>query len=221
MRRKAGKAPLPRENSESASDVQTAFGDSIVLPGFLEESCGQRKGKKRWLYGGGITLALLVGLVLYYHGTGGYPKGDHNPVKGAGFVKSSLPERPTAAASPPMRTVGLPSVILRSTHDTGYAAAHPGWERYSTDEVEFLVFRENGEVRAIQVIALGGKAISADFYSSFSKEACGSDGFSIQSRKERDGYIVEKGAVAGDKAELLVYRKKSSGEIRAFVLSFS
>jgi len=82
------------------------------------------------------------------------------------------------------------------------------------------VFRENGAVKAVQVIALREKAITPDFYASFSKEMCGSDRCSIESRKERDGYLIEKG-VAGDKTEVLIYRKKLSGEIRAFVLSFS
>ena len=45
------------------------------------------------------------------------------------------------------------------------------------------------------------------------------DSFSLHSREEREGSLVEKGSV-GSIAEVIVYRNNLNGQIIAFVLAY-
>lgn len=113
----------------------------------------------------------------------------------------------------------LPAGIPLNSPDPAFSTSHPGWQRYTTDKLDFRVFREGQKIRAIQVIALGEKAIENTFFSSFLRDVARGEKHSLTSAKERNGFYVEQG-MAGKVAELLVYRKKPAGEIRAFVVAY-
>lgn len=110
----------------------------------------------------------------------------------------------------------LPSFIPRAGHDREYAAGNPGWERYSGKQFDFKVFRSEGTLKAVQVIARNSRGIPASFMDSVLTELAGSPNFRISSRENRSGFLVLKG-VANEKGDLILYKK--GGAVRAFVVS--
>jgi hypothetical protein len=113
----------------------------------------------------------------------------------------------------------IPSSIPLNYPDKSYSSSHPGWNRYETDAMEFRVFREGGVVRAVQVLARGGKTIPDDFFISFISEISENETFNLHSSDEKGGCIIEKG-FAGRVAEVLRYRNKPDGATSAFVVSY-
>jgi hypothetical protein len=130
---------------------------------------------------------------------------------------------PTVTAPPPTPVTApvrdLPAFIPRVAPDSAYAAAHPGWERREADGLEYLIYRENGRIRAIQVIAGPRGVISAPFLKTCIKETTGREDADNWIREKRDDFLVEKGTLR-NKGELAVYRKIPEGDIRGFVLTF-
>jgi hypothetical protein len=112
----------------------------------------------------------------------------------------------------------LPAFIPRGNPDGAYAASHPGWERFEGNGLEFLVFRENKHIKAIQVIAAQGE-ISDSYFKMCLRQTTGRENFDSRSREKRGDFLVEKGTLL-KKGELVVYRKMPEGEIRGFVLTF-
>jgi hypothetical protein len=111
----------------------------------------------------------------------------------------------------------LPAFIPRGNPDVTYAASHPGWERFNGNGLEFLVFRENNRIKAIQVIAGQGE-ISDSYLKMCLRQTTGREDFEKKSQDKRDDFLVEKGTLM-NKGELVVYRKMPEGEIRGFVLT--
>jgi hypothetical protein len=112
----------------------------------------------------------------------------------------------------------LPSFIPAGIPDRAYAAAHPGWERYEAGGLEYLVFRENGKIRALQVIAGKEGEISDEFLRMCIRGSTGLDDGSNWIREQRADFRVEKGTLQ-NRGEVAVYRKMPEGEIRGFVLT--
>jgi flagellar FliL protein len=112
----------------------------------------------------------------------------------------------------------LPAFIPAGIPDKTYAAAHPGWERYEAGGLEYLVFRENGRIRAVQVVAGTEGKISDAFLRICIRETTGLDDGSNWVREQRDDFRVEKGTLA-NRGEVAVYRKMPEGEIRGFVIT--
>jgi len=121
--------------------------------------------------------------------------------------------------APPYSAQGLPTFIPRGTPDITYAAAHPGWERYTGNGLEYLVFRENNRIRAIQVIAGAEGEISDAYLKMCVRQTTGREDCDSWVRDKRDDFLVEKGTLR-NKGELAVYRKMPEGTIRGFVLTF-
>jgi hypothetical protein len=113
----------------------------------------------------------------------------------------------------------LPAFIPRGNPDGAYAASHPGWERFNGNGLEFLVFRENNRIKAIQVIAAQGE-ISDSYLKMCLRQTTGKEDCDSWSRDKRDDFLIEKGTLM-NKGELVVYRKMPEGEIRGFVLTFN
>jgi flagellar FliL protein len=61
------------------------------------------------------------------------------------------------------RPVTLPDFIPRYGLDKNYGTANPGWDRYKGQVTEFKVFRENGAIKAIQIIDRGGQGVPESF----------------------------------------------------------
>jgi hypothetical protein len=113
----------------------------------------------------------------------------------------------------------LPSFIPSVRPDATYSPAHPGWERYPGGGIDYLVYREGGVIRAIQIIAGPDGKISEPFVRLCLRETTGMANVARWSNKQNDGFQIETGNV-GSKGEVAVYRKMPEGEIRGIVLTF-
>ena len=86
--------------------------------------------------------------------------------------------------------------------------------------MEYLVFRENGQVRAVQVVSEQQGAISVPFLKTCIRTATGFELSEIRFAEARkDGIEVLSSALASG-VELAIYRKIADRELRGFVLSF-
>ena len=113
----------------------------------------------------------------------------------------------------------IPSFIPQEGFDSTYGEAKPGWERYVSPRHEYLLFREKGVFRALQVIARQQEAIDPPFVASLFKELCG-DPPVIRSKSSRDGYLIEQGE-SSTGAEVILYKKKGTGETRGVVITLT
>ncbi len=136
----------------------------------------------------------------------------------SGFLFKEKKPAGITKAPPPTATEKLPAFIPAGVPDSAYTIAHPGWERYEAAGLEYLVYRENGRIRAIQVIAGAEGKISDSYLRMCIRGATGLDDGSNWVRVQQDDFRVEKGTLP-NKGEVVVYRKMPEGEIRGFVLT--
>jgi CheY-like chemotaxis protein len=202
----AGKTPAV----SSGPGFVTGRGEAAE-PGFTP---GRTKSRKPWLYIIAFFVTLGLGFAIYSSAPELFPDSRQ--------LKANLPV-PSSSANPPPRvppgTSQLPTFIPAQSNDVAYANANPGWSRYRTADQEFLVFRENGAIKAVQIIAVREGAITEDFFHSALRELCGSTAFNAKTSEGKGDYLVEKGVVGGN-AEAAVYKKRGTGVIRALVISF-
>jgi hypothetical protein len=125
----------------------------------------------------------------------------------------------TPSATSPRAAEQLPPFIPPVPADPAYAESHPGWERYLADAREYLVFREDGSIRAIQVLSEQRGSIPDTFLKTSLRISSGSDHFVIKKKEERSGIQITS-ATLQNGGELLVYRLVTNGEIRGFVIAF-
>lgn len=177
------------------------------------------KVKRGWMYGVGIPLALAAVFGLYLIAAELKRQTGQTKQMTVKAANSQLAVQQTTEAAPRPQNNSLPSCIPLNSPDETYASKHPGWESYKNRMMEFRVFREKSAVKAIQVISRQEKAISDGFFASFLREIAGTDSFNILSGKKKDGYYIEKGSADGV-AEIIVYRKKPAGEIKAVVVAY-
>ena len=170
-------------------------------------------------YGIGIAVFLLVGFGMYLYAENGRSStlGKPVPVAAAGAPQRTA-QHPPADRSATLKN-RLPSAVPVDAPDAAYASSHPGWQSYKTASLEFRVFREQGAVKAVQVLSLQQKAITPEFFASFLGEMAGNYVFKRQSSEEKGGFYLEKGT-AGTAAEVVVYRKGAGGEIKALVVAY-
>jgi len=175
--------------------------------------------KSRWWYCAGILLALSLGIAIdryladFFIPERTKPLATQVAAKPVPVAKQAAPLNPTPVKK------RLPSAIPLNTPDPAHSPAHPGWQCYKTEAMEFRVFRKENTVRAIQVITRSKNAIADNFFTSFLGEIADRDSYKVQSGDKKNGFYVEKGSV-GSTAEVLVYRKRPAGEIRAFVVAY-
>lgn len=125
----------------------------------------------------------------------------------------------TSAAQPvPAASPSLPSFIPAAGRDSGFSAGKPGWERYVDAAREVRVYRANGRIRAIQVMAAKGREITDAFMQAALGEVTGSSEYAVRSSEQKQGILIQRCTV-GPRSDLLVYRKAQSGTISAFVVS--
>ena len=185
----------------------------------LPSSTGLRKGNRLWWYGTGITMGLAVCFGVYRYAEEVLSPSRPKPPAAVVSGRSRPAAQQPAQVKSSMQKNRLPSSIPLYSPDAAYTSSHPGWQRYVTDSLEFLVFREDSTVKAIQVLSRQEKPITVDFFTSFLGEIAGTNSFKVQSVEEKDGYYIERGT-AGDTADVVVYRKRPAGEIRAFVMAY-
>lgn len=214
-----GDARLSDQCSACDKVMEIDLGESFSVADVAMESCPPVKAKNYRKYGIGVSCIFVIGFALYC------AVSNFSPVTLRIFAgplvsgESLTADEARADVSAGARTSRQPAAIPWNFPDPEYVAAHPGWERYFDDRQEFLVYREKGEIKAIQVIALDEKEIAEEFCMRFLRDASGGELPIAQSSEERDGYLIEK-AAAGGTSEVLVYRKKPGREIRAFVVEF-
>ena len=115
---------------------------------------------------------------------------------------------------------GLPSFIQAEWRDLQYTVLNPGWERYVSSDLDFRVFRENGAIKALQVIFLRDPALSENFLSSVLKEFGCAGSLKAENLALKGGFLIEKVTVNGP-VELVTYRKEADRKLTAFVLAFT
>ena len=197
---KSGTKPEPRNSLSSGGDLH----DGAV---FTDEYPGQTSLTHKLIFALlllGICLATFL-LVTHWDDLSEFLFKEKKP---AGITK----DLPSAA------TEKLPSFIPAGVPDSAYSAAHPGWERYESPGLEYLVYRENGRIRAIQVIAGAEGKISDSYLRMSIRGSTGLDDGSNWVREQQDDFQVEKGTLS-NKGEVVVYRKMPESEIRGFVLT--
>ncbi len=160
-----------------------------------------------------VLLALLLGGAFVFA-----PRWSGQKQKPSAPVGQPKPAPPVPPSSVPAARP-LPSIVPLNGRDAAYAAARPGWERYLSTTLEFLVFREQGGVKAIQVIGRDGGTVPDQTVNALLRESFQSERFTPKGSKDQDGYAVEEGAVPG-KGEVLIYRKKETGSVRAVVITW-
>ncbi len=114
--------------------------------------------------------------------------------------------------------VTLPSFVSLKGRDLAFTGNGPGWERYLSESVDIRLFRKEGRLRAIQVLALKGEIISDNYLKNVLKEVGGYDQLKQLSVNQKQGFKMQRYGL-NPKGELLIYRKKASNAISAFVLS--
>ncbi|HBA72490.1 MAG: hypothetical protein A2X82_00590 [Geobacteraceae bacterium GWC2_55_20] len=118
------------------------------------------------------------------------------------------------------RPTRLPDFIPRGGLDKSYSDTNPGWERYTSSEVEYRVYREKEQIKAIQVIALGGISISNVFLNSVFRQLGKNTLFTLDSLESKEGYRIERGHIA-DNLKVVYYRDEKGKRLRAFVLTWN
>jgi hypothetical protein len=109
-------------------------------------------------------------------------------------------------------------LIPKVAAEAGYGASHPGWECYHCDAVEYLVYREKDQVRAIQVLSEKYGAITLPFLKASVRVATGRELPAAKKTETRNDFQVATSALQNG-GEVVVYRKVPDDEIRGFVLS--
>lgn len=139
-----------------------------------------------------------------------------------------LPQVPKTAAPPvvePPKTAAvpkpapLPGFIKAETIDPSYTMANPGWERYRAENREFKIFRENGTIKAIQVIALNASGIQPKFFTATIREMARVTDYKLESRERRDGFVIKKGRLSPS-SRVIIYKDKNDRVLNAFVIHF-
>lgn len=196
---KSVSAPQPRIRSSSEADIPSgaAFGD---------EFAGQVSFTRK-LISALLLVVICVATFLLVR----------NWDDMAGFLFKGKDEASIPHPIPPAMEK-LPAFIPAGVPDNAYAAAHPGWERYVGGGLEYLVFRENGRIHALQVIAGTEGKISDEFLRMCIRSSTGLEDGSSWVREQQADFQVEKG-ILPNKGEVAVYRKMPEGEIRGFVLT--
>lgn len=154
-----------------------------------------------------VAVALLLAGVLFWRLFA------HQPEPQVAQKPVAVPAAPSGqSAAQPEQTPAasgerqpLPLFIPRVPSDAPYAAAHPGWERYAGDKVQFRVFREGGRIMAIQALAVGDAEIGESLVPAWFREAAGTEMPTKGKVKETDGIEVETRRARGG-AEVAIYR---------------
>ncbi|WP_460595008.1 hypothetical protein [Geomonas sp. Red276] len=136
----------------------------------------------------------------------------------APVTPAPVQSRPAATAAAPSAPHELPAFIPKGAADASYGATHPGWERYQADGLEYLVFRDQGAIRAIQVVAKEQGTITVPLVKTWVLIATGAELPAATTVRQQGGFEVSGGLLANG-AEFALYRSVPEGDLRGFVLS--
>lgn len=207
----------------SAERTKKSKAEWVTIPPPDRES-GGATGQRLTAWAVAIVVLLIgamVGGALLLKGEGNKKKSSPKP-----DAMKPAPTRTSSALAPPAKAitqktapVALPSFIPASGRDEGFGKVHPGWERYVGKGIEYRLFRENGRLKAVQVIALRGKAVPETLVVAVVRELTGSERLgAVSSQTKKGGYLRQIGKVDG-KGEIVIYRK--GGGVRGVVVTLS
>ena len=125
-------------------------------------------------------------------------------------------QKPVSAQIKKADVPALPSFIPQAGLDSSFASLKPGWERYTDTTLDFRLYRSAGRIKALQVLGRNNHDISEPKLKSVLIELLGDGEYRVKSRERKLGYHISR-AIVGQKADLLIYHKKTA--IRAFVVS--
>jgi hypothetical protein len=125
-------------------------------------------------------------------------------------------QKPVAPPAQKSEVPALPAFIPQAGLDSSFASLKPGWERYVDTTMDYRVYRPAGKIKALQVLGVKNHDIGEPKLKSILIELVGDGEYRVKSRGQKLGYNVSR-ATVGQKAELLIYRNKTT--IRAFVVS--
>lgn len=170
-----------------------------------------------------LLVGAVVGGSLLMKGKGG----SREKPSGSGNALAPPPAPPAPAPTPAPKSTPavnavpvaqLPSFVPKGGKDRGYGKAHPGWERYLSNGIEYRLFREGGKLKAVQILARRGSPIPESLLETAVRELTGSGSPIVSSRTKKGGYHRESGRIEG-KGEVVVYRK--NGGIRGIVVTLA
>ena len=190
--------------------------------------------KKNALYAAAALLCVIAaGSYLFYDKSphdSVSRKAENKPVLRSEPVAKKAPEKPLpgVALAPPgqsrassaqrtTQTAPLPTFIPPAGRDVTFRFKEPGWERYVDSGYEYRLYRHEGRIGTIHVLATGKKPISANAMSAILTELTATADVTPTAREEKQaGFIISHGR-AGNRADLLIYRK--NGAIRGVVIA--
>lgn len=132
------------------------------------------------------------------------------------LASAGQPTAPVSASPAPSK---MPKFLPQVAPDPQYAVGHPGWERYLAGGLEYLVYREEGQVKAIQILGGAGGEITIPFLKECIRDCTGQEQFTIEKTELREGFQVASGALHKD-GRFIIYREIKGGQIRGVVLIF-
>ncbi len=133
-------------------------------------------------------------------------------------LASAVTAKPSTDRNPGVWTV--PSFILLEWLDPTYGAARSGWERYCSSRLEFFIFRHEGEIKVVQIVALEKGALTRSFISAALRELYGATITGTGSRSVRDGYLIEQ-KKSSTRTQVLFYKNRRTGETLGVIILLS
>ena len=133
-------------------------------------------------------------------------------------VGQSLSQPPAPVPQSERAITRFPSQIPLKGRDVSYSEKHPGWERYLSESLEYLVLHDASNIKGYQVISRKAEGVSENQLTAFLLDAVGDKFYAIKQRQIQGDFVMESGQIA-EKGEIVIYRKQPSGPIRAFVIS--
>jgi len=200
--------------------------NSLTAPGVVTEEVPQAMAQEKlqWVFEGEpslkkstwkwyqvVELLLVISLLVgsWYFVT----QKPRSPQSAVGNSNLQVPQPELsvgqkAAQAHQAESTALPSFIPYVGLDPAFTTQNPGWERYVGAAVEFRLFREDGKLKAVQVKANDSNIISEALLQEILVELTGLGEYSVTSTEEKLGFQLFHATVK-DKAELLIYRKKT------------
>ncbi|ACD95352.1 hypothetical protein [Trichlorobacter lovleyi] len=207
---------LPVESDDGSVPVEE------LLQAF-EENYRSRK-RLIWRVCGAAVVMLLAGLLLFWmKQRGGTPKAP--PPAGRQQLSSVQSQQPVvqptvSSAGRPVaqKTDSLPSFIPANRRDAAYSNKKPGWSRYQSEKRDYRLFHADGRLKALQVLVLGDGSIAPAELKRILRELAGTDQFLVDRKELKAGVWLERAKLSGQ-GDLLIYRSKANGPIKAFVFA--
>lgn len=205
--------PLPIEAAEESVPVE-----ELLLA--FEEDYRSRK-RLIWRVSGLVLLVLLAGLFLFWmKQRSSVPPKSPQTIKQPASVKLQQPEVQAVVSSARQAVIqkadSLPGFIPAAGRDAAFSSKKPGWSRYKSEKRDYRLFHADGRLKALQVLVIGNDSITSAELKQVLREMAGNDQFRIDRQEQKGGVWLER-ATLSSQGDLLIYRSKAGGPIKAFV----